>query len=163
MNNYLGTASFLPSHLFFRNIFQKLLTKSYLYDILVKQFTLQHSDGRIMFEKNMKIAYLLDFYGDALDDHVSTVMRAYYNEDLSLAEIADDVGISRQGVRHLIKKGEELIEFYEAKFALAARHTELTEVCKSLTEIGERIANSDTTSADAQELSRIVGIILKGN
>ena len=59
-----------------------------------------------MFEKNMKIAYLLDFYGDALDDHVTTVMRAYYNEDLSLAEIADDVGISRQGVRHLIKKGE---------------------------------------------------------
>ena len=116
-----------------------------------------------MFEKNMKIAYLLDFYGDALDDHVSTVMRSYYNEDLSLAEIADDVGISRQGVRHLIKKGEELIEFYEAKFALAARHTELTEVCKSLTEIGERIARSDTTSADAQELSRIVGIILKGN
>ena len=77
----------MPSHLFLRNFFRKLLTKPYLYDILVKQFTLQYSDGRIMFEKNMKIAYLLDFYGDALDDHVSTVMRAYYNEDLSLAEI----------------------------------------------------------------------------
>ena len=69
-----------------------------------------------MFEKNMRISYLLDFYGDLLDEHISGVMRAYYNDDLSLSEIASDEGISRQGIRHLIKKGEEMLEFYDATF-----------------------------------------------
>ena len=59
-----------------------------------------------MFEKNLKLAYLLDFYGDVLDEHTRGVMKAYYDDDLSLSEIAEGVGISRQGVRHVIKKGE---------------------------------------------------------
>ena len=71
-----------------------------------------------MFEKNMRIAYLLDFYEDLLDPHIRSVMRAYYDDDLSLAEIAGGEGISRQGVRHLIKKGEDTLEFYESKLAL---------------------------------------------
>ena len=58
-----------------------------------------------MFVKNLKLAYLLDFYEDLLDEHIQGVMRAYYDDDLSLAEIAAGEGISRQGVRHLIKKG----------------------------------------------------------
>ena len=41
-----------------------------------------------MFEKNLKLAYLLDFYGDVLDEHTKSVMKAYYDDDLSLAEIA---------------------------------------------------------------------------
>ena len=67
-----------------------------------------------MFEKNLKLAYLLDFYGDVLDEHTRTVMKAYYDDDLSLSEIAEGVGISRQGVRHIIKKGEEAgkVELY---------------------------------------------------
>ena len=56
-----------------------------------------------MFEKNMKIAYLLDFYSEVLDDHTRDIMRAYYNDDLSLAEIAEDEGISRQGIRHALR------------------------------------------------------------
>ena len=40
-----------------------------------------------MFEKNMRIAYLLDFYHDVLDEHTAAVMKSYYNDDLSLAEI----------------------------------------------------------------------------
>ena len=116
-----------------------------------------------MFEKNMKIAYLLDFYGDALDEHIGSVMRAYYNEDLSLSEIAADEGISRQGVRHLIKKGEEQLFFFEEKFGLAARHVELSDVCKSLSEIAKSLASNPYCESEAKEISNIVGIILKGN
>ena len=76
-----------------------------------------------MFEKNLKIGYLLDFYGDILPDRKREVLDFYYNDDLSLAEIAEDIGISRQGVRDIIKKAEEQLLFYEEKLGLAARFT----------------------------------------
>ena len=116
-----------------------------------------------MFEKNMRIAYLLDFYGDALDEHTASVMRAYYNDDLSLSEIATGVGISRQGIRHLIKKGEEQLEFFDSRFALTERHRELGEVCRSLTDIRSSLINNGGFDKEAEELERIIGIILKGN
>ena len=116
-----------------------------------------------MFEKNMKIAYLIDFYGDALDDHTGEVLRAYYNDDLSLAEIAADEGISRQGVRHLIKKGEEQLLFYEERFGLAKRHRELSEVCKSLTEIRDSLLSKECFIDEANGISEAIRIILKGN
>ena len=77
-----------------------------------------------MFEKNMKISYLLDIYGSLLDEHIAGVMKSYYDDDLSLAEIASEEGISRQGVRHLIKKGEiepERCEEYECDYCTETR------------------------------------------
>lgn len=74
-----------------------------------------------MFEKNLTLGYLLDFYGDILSDQQRTVMNAYYNEDLSLAEIAEMRGISRQGVRHIIKKCEEELTELETKLGMAAQ------------------------------------------
>ncbi len=74
-----------------------------------------------MFEKNLNIGYLLDFYGELLSERKRSVMDMYYNEDLSLAEIASEVGISRQGARDIIKKSEEELFFFEEKLGLAAR------------------------------------------
>ena len=116
-----------------------------------------------MFEKNMKVAYLLDFYADVLDEHIRNVMRAYYEDDLSLAEIASDVGISRQGIRHLIKKGEERIEFYESKLGLARRFDELSCIAESLSEVHERICGVDGLKKEADTINSAIKIILKGN
>ena len=71
-----------------------------------------------MFEKNLEINYLLDFYGEVLSDRKRTVLEMYYNDDLSLAEIALDIGISRQGVRDMIKKSEEELIYLEEKLGL---------------------------------------------
>ena len=116
-----------------------------------------------MFEKNLKIAYLIDFYEDLLDDHVSSVMRAYYDDDLSLAEIAETAGISRQGVRHLIKKGEEQIEYLESNLALAKRHEELLSVCDSLSEVCARLESEEAFVGDADKIRRAIEVIMKGN
>lgn len=116
-----------------------------------------------MFEKNMRIAYLIDFYEDLLDPHVRNVMRAYYDDDLSLAEIAEGEGISRQGVRHLIKKGEDQIEFFEANIALAKRHEELLTACAFLSGICDRLEKEDAFVDDAAEMRRIIEVITKGN
>ena len=90
-----------------------------------------------MFEKNMKLAYLLDFYGETLDEHTRDVMRAYYEDDLSLSEIADGESISRQGVRHIIKKGEEHLIALENSLGLARHHSELSAVAESLNQVKE--------------------------
>ena len=74
-----------------------------------------------MFEKNLNIGYLLDFYGDVLTERRRDALDFYYNDDMSLSEIAEEMGISRQGVRDLIKKAEEELLFYEEKLGLAKK------------------------------------------
>ena len=90
-----------------------------------------------MFEKNMRLAYLLDFYGDVLDDHSRSVMNSYYEDDLSLSEIAEGIGISRQGVRHIIKKSEEQLDFLEQKLGLADKFLTIEKAAKELDTIAD--------------------------
>ena len=116
-----------------------------------------------MFEKNMKVAYLLDFYADALDEHVGSVMKSYYEDDLSLSEIASCVGISRQGIRHLIKKGEEQLFFFEERFGLAKKYDELSSVVELLSGVYERLKCSYPDSPEASDIKKAIEIILKGN
>ena len=91
----------------------------------------------VLFQKNLNIGYLLDFYGEILTERKRTVLEYYYNDDLSLAEIADEIGISRQGVRDSIKKGEEELLFLEAKLGLAERFQECGESVKKIRAIAE--------------------------
>ena len=116
-----------------------------------------------MFEKNMKVAYLLDFYADALDEHVGSVMKSYYEDDLSLSEIASCVGISRQGIRHLIKKGEEQLFFFEERFGLAKKYDELSSAVELLSGVYESLKRSSPDSTEASDIKKAIEIILKGN
>ena len=77
-----------------------------------------------MFEKNLEIGYLLDFYGEILPERKRDIMDLYYNDDLSLSEIAEQMGITRQAVRDSIKKTEQELFFYEEKLGLRRRLTE---------------------------------------
>ena len=113
-----------------------------------------------MFEKNMKLAYLLDFYIEALDEHSANIMRAYYDDDLSLSEIAQDENISRQGIRHLIKKSEEQILFLENKLGLAKRYSSLVQTAKELEDVRASILNKTATDADVQKLESAISTIL---
>ena len=77
-----------------------------------------------MFEKNLEIGYLLDFYGEILPERRRDIMDLYYNDDLSLSEIAEQMGITRQAVRDSIKKTEQELFFYEERLGLRRRLTE---------------------------------------
>ena len=115
-----------------------------------------------MFEKNMRISYLLDFYGEILDEHTRTVMDTYYNDDLSLSEVATEVGISRQGVRHIIKKGEEQLLFLEERLGLAEQNERLQSVAQLLIKIKEGIKDGSIAQIEGmnEELDLAIGIIL---
>ena len=85
-----------------------------------------------MFEKDFRISYLLDFYGNVLTDKQKDAIDLYYNEDLSLAEIAEYQDITRQGVRDAIKRGEEILLEIESKLEFAARTEELTSLLEEI-------------------------------
>ena len=96
-----------------------------------------------MFEKNLEINYLLDFYGDVLTERKRSILEMYYNDDYSLAEIADDIGISRQGVRDIIKKSEDELLFLEEKLGL---YKKFRAVQKSVDELINAISTEDISS-----------------
>jgi len=112
-----------------------------------------------MFEKNMRLSFLLDFYGDALDERTKSIMQAYYDDDLSLAEIADGESISRQGVRHIIKKGEEALEFFEKKLGLAAHYNELEAAIKKLEAVKENVTNNENPEESISLISEVITTI----
>ena len=76
-------------------------------------------------QKNLAYSVLLDFYGPVLTDKQRVILTEYYDEDLSLAEIAENLGITRQGVRDAIKHGEAALDELEQKLGNARRHTRM--------------------------------------
>lgn len=88
--------------------------------------------------KNLNISVLIDFYGDILTEKQRDVLTLYYNEDLSLSEIAEHEEISRQGVRDSIKRGEESLLELEEKLGMAQKFTAFS---KLLDEINQRADN----------------------
>ena len=81
--------------------------------------------GEIFVAKNLEVAYLLDFYGEMLTSKQRDFIDLYYNEDLSLSEIAENEGITRQGVRDAIKRAEVQLFDMESKLGLAAKFTKI--------------------------------------
>ena len=100
-----------------------------------------------MFQKNMAVSLLLDFYGDILSEHKRTIMEMYYDEDMSLAEIAEQVGISRQAVRDVIKKSESELSELESTLGLVKKFDklkkDLEDIKNELTSLSECSSDSD--------------------
>ena len=78
-----------------------------------------------MSEKNMRYCLLLDFYGEVLSENQREMMDLYYNEDFSLSEIADEIGITRQGVRDAVRRAAESLASLEEKLGMIARFERL--------------------------------------
>lgn len=66
-------------------------------------------------DKNVQIGMLLDIYGKLLTDKQQDILDLYYNQNLSLAEIAEEIGVTRQAVRDSIVKGENKLFRFRRK------------------------------------------------
>ena len=77
--------------------------------------------------KDLSIAMLYDFYGDLLTPKQAQAIDLYYNEDLSLAEIAEPLEISRQRERDAIKRREKTLLTMEERLGLVNRFMDLEE------------------------------------
>lgn len=96
-----------------------------------------------MFIKDMHVGWLLDFYGEVLPEKTYEMLKQYYEDDLSLAEIADAANMTRQGVRHFIKKGEEELLHLEECLGLAARFRVLEGLADRILEETARLGSID--------------------
>lgn len=105
-------------------------------------------------EKNLEVAVLLDLYSGLLTDKQRDVIDLYYNEDLSLGEIAECENITRQGVRDSIKRGEQVLFEMEAALGLAEKSKRLESIADRL-EVSEKLSAEDIRAA-ADEIRNIL-------
>jgi len=94
-----------------------------------------------MLEDTTRINLLYDFYGNLLTEKQREYLELYYQHDLSLAEIADEGGISRQGVHDLIKRAVRTLERAENKLGLVERFASQEKNLRELRELlaGDRM------------------------
>ena len=112
-----------------------------------------------MFEKNLNISLLLYFYGDILTERQRDMLDLYYNDDYSLAEIAQSFSISRQGVRSVLKKGETILADMEQKLNLAARFIAVQENSSKIAEKLEKINQSINNAEISNEIHTVIAEI----
>ncbi len=75
--------------------------------------------------KDFEVSVLLDFYGGLLPEKQRLLVEFYYNDDLSLSEISENEGITRQGVRDSIKRAEQQLRNFEDVLHLAEKTDKL--------------------------------------
>ena len=81
-----------------------------------------------MRDKAFRMTMLFDFFGDLLTPRQKEFFDLYYNEDLSLAEIAENAGITRQGVRDVLVRSEAILTEMEEKTGIVARFLEIQKI-----------------------------------
>ncbi len=92
-----------------------------------------------MKNQTYRMSMLFDFYGDLLTDRQKEFYDLYYNEDLSLAEIAENYGISRQGVRDVIVRAEAAMEEIEEKTHIIRRFNQNRKEIAGIEEAADRL------------------------
>ena len=113
--------------------------------------------------KPLEMSLLFDFYGETLTEKQRELFDLYYNEDLSLAEIAEHAGITRQGVRDSIKRAEHALREMEEKLGLVARYGGTERCAEELMHEVERLRalNADTLhSSEAEAIASRMASLL---
>lgn len=106
---------------------------------------------------------LLDFYGQLLTDNQYKVLDMYINQDLSLSEISETLGMSRQGVHDFVKRGKLQLDEYEKKLGLLRKFTGVKNQLESLQEDFQLVDRTDMESGNIymleemeKKLSRVI-------
>ena len=113
--------------------------------------------------KDLNMSVLLDFYGGLLTEKQQNAIDLYYNQDLSLSEIAQEAGITRQGVRDAVKRAEAQLIEMEEQLGLAARFRAMQGYVKEIGQAVEQIEqinaeqfHSDKIDACADKINKLV-------
>lgn len=102
-----------------------------------------------MASKNLNISSLLDLYGGMLTEKQQNFLDYYYNEDLSLSEIAQNEGITRQGVYDVIKRASDQLQNYEKKLKLNERFQRISKQAN-------RLQNGENPLDCAEKIKKII-------
>jgi len=103
--------------------------------------------------KNLEISYLLDFYGEMLTKKQHDFLVYYYEEDLSLSEIAENEGITRQGVRDAVKRAENQLYEMESALGFANRFAQLKNGLDEIKQCAEDINQYNLEHSLSREIN----------
>ena len=110
--------------------------------------------------KDLTNAYLIEVYSPMLTENQRTMLEMYYFEDLSLAEIAENCGISRQGVRDSIKRGEMAMQELEDRLGFAKRQIKIERAVNLIRERTRDIVLMNNKYSYINEIEVSAGDIL---
>lgn len=108
-------------------------------------------------EKNFLIGMLSDLYGGLLTGRQREILDLYYNDDLSLSEVSEECGITRQGVREALKKAEEQLLLYEERLGLLKRQQQEEERKREIVSEMDRLRGE---GVDLGALPQLIGVLL---
>ena len=121
-----------------------------------------------MKNQTYRMTMLFDFYGELLTDRQKEFFDLYYNEDLSLSEIAENEGISRQGVRDVIVRAEAAMQEIEDKTGLIRRfHTmqsqlrEIADCIRQVTDLNDKRLGSDELEVLASRIQSLTDKLIQ--
>ena len=112
--------------------------------------------GEVIVAKNLNVVLLADYYGEMLTDNQRKFIEYYYNDDLSLSEIAQNEGITRQGVRDAVKRAETQLYDMEKKLGFAERSRKVNEALDAIIESTEVINNYNMNISLSREVNDAV-------
>ena len=106
-------------------------------------------------EKFVEQTFLFDFYGELLTERQRQVYTSVVFEDYSLSEVAEELGISRQGVHDLVKRCSQTLKGYEEKLHLVEKFVSVREKVKQIDELldGYEKENAEELVADIRKIS----------
>ena len=113
-----------------------------------------------MKNQTYRMTMLYDFFGEMLTERQKEFYDLYYNNDLSLGEIAENFGISRQGVRDVIVRAENILTEMEDKTGLVARFHKMEEQLDLITRAAEDIRHIAQAKYDDERLDELGEVIL---
>ncbi|WMJ88297.1 YlxM family DNA-binding protein [Anaerocolumna sp. MB42-C2] len=111
-------------------------------------------------KEKVELSILFDFYGELLKNHNKHVFEDYILNDLSLSEIAEDQGISRQGVYDIVKRCSRQLKDYEEKLCLVKKFEETKAKVNQIKEISEQMMETNHHNC-LEEIIMISDKILK--
>lgn len=93
-------------------------------------------------EKNLEISLLFDFYGEMLSPTQQEAVSLYYNDDLSLLEVADILKMTRQGVRDALNRAKKSLYNFEDKLKLCDRFSKTQRGLESIISSANKLCDS---------------------
>ena len=112
-----------------------------------------------MKNQTYRMTMLFDFYGEVLTERQKEFFDLYYNEDLSLAEISENYGITRQGVRDVIVRAEGVMTELEDKTGLLKRFMQMKDKVEAIEQAAAAIRTINYRQYENDELARLADVI----
>ncbi|MBR3873110.1 MAG: hypothetical protein IKJ26_02970 [Clostridia bacterium] len=113
------------------------------------------NEGPQRLEKSVEIGTLCAFYGGLLTDRQLDALRLHYEEDLSLGEISEELGVSRQNVHELITRSVQKLRHYEQALGAAQRAEQTAKTLRQALEL------MDGADAKLEEARALIGQIIR--